>query len=249
MSSLLRRCVVAWLCACAAAQRGQQAFGANGQPQRTQRPPTLHGTVLEVFDKDKSGGLSLDEVTSTLDGLAGMAGVMGGGQQPAPGQQSDPEKMVLAAKKVAPTLFNVLDRDGDGDLNKKELQQLTKVEYKLKSGALRNLTRDVFDAIDADKDDTLSAAELDASSKGEPLERVLALVREVFPEVAGKEGAVLDEAGGVSAGLLKAGIEMLDGDGDGAITRKEAGKAFASFKKTFVAGATMLKEMGPMLSM
>ena len=48
---------------------------------------------------------------------------------------------------------------------------------------------------------------------------------------------------------IRAGIAMLDGNGDGAVERKEAGKAYGAFKRGFLKGAELLQTMGPMLAM
>ena len=45
------------------------------------------------------------------------------------------------------------------------------------------------------------------------------------------------------------GVKMLDSNGDGAIERKEAGKAVASVKKVFSKAINYLQTMGPMLAM
>ena len=43
----------------------QQGFGATGRPERAERPPPppLSQTMLQVFDKDHSGGVTLKEVS------------------------------------------------------------------------------------------------------------------------------------------------------------------------------------------
>ena len=48
---------------------------------------------------------------------------------------------------------------------------------------------------------------------------------------------------------FKAGVDLLDGNGDGVIERKEAGKAVGAFKRKFTEAAGVLTSMGPMLAM
>ena len=127
-----------------------QAFGAGGQPA----PQPLDNVVMQVFDKSHDGKISLQEVTQTLDAFAGMAPMMGGGD-PSAGP-SEVEKLLRAAKSALPQIFALLDADDSRSLSAEEVRPLLQVQRAFKSGALRNLTRAVFEAADADNDASLS---------------------------------------------------------------------------------------------
>jgi len=225
--------------------RRQQGFNANG----AQAPQPLDQIVLQVFDKDHDGSCSLTEVISSLTAFAGMAGGFGGDT----GGGNQIETMINAAKRVAPTLFELLDADDSKGLTADELVWVAKVQKGLKSGALRNLTRDVFDLIDADADSVLTADEIAtaADTEGAMLSQVVALIHEALPvRKSADELQQLLGKGVQASGLgLADGINYVDADGDGQIDRKEAGKAFKSFKDLYLQGAKALQEMGPMLAM
>ena len=122
----------------------------------------------------------------------------------------------------------------------------------LKSGAARNLTRDVFTTVDSDGDDVASAEEIQAAADpdGEVLSKLAELVHEAFPlrkDAAELKGLL---AKGIAAvGDISQGVAYVDSDGDGQIDRKEAGKAYKKFKEKFVKGVKTLQEMGPMLKL
>ena len=224
----------------------QQAFGANGSPALQ----PLDQITLQVFDKDKDGKVTLPEVKKSLKAFAGMAGAFGGDPSAGPNKMA---QTVEAAEKVAPALFALMDADDSKGLDASELKWIVKVQKALKSGTLRNLTRDVFDTMDTDADSVLSAAELEAAadSGGELLPKVVALVHEAFPiRKSAEELQQMLTKGAEASGLsLADGIKFVDADGDGQVDRKEAGKAFSAFKSAFLQGAKTLQEMGPMLAM
>ena len=141
----------------------QQSFGANGQPA----PQAIDEVVMQVFDKDHDSSVSLKEVTMTLDSFAAMGGMMGGGPEAKAAGPSEIEQLINAAKKIAPALFELLDANSNGGLSAQELKSVARVQKALKSGAMRNLTRDVFAAVDADSDDMLSQDELSAAADPE----------------------------------------------------------------------------------
>ncbi len=221
---------------------------ASAQPQRAgvspgggvsaPQPPPLHETLMGVLDSDKDGSVTLKEATATLEMLGGM---MAG-----PDGKGDPEitPLIAGAKKVAPTLLRLLDADGSGGLSKKEMRWVSDAERQLKRNVLKNLTRDVFVALDADGDESLGGDELEAPT-AEAREQVLALVRERFPLPALQEGAP-DE---LVASALKEAVRFLDSDGDGKVDLKEAYKAAATFKRLYLKAAATVTQMGPMLQM
>lgn len=204
---------------------------------------------MQVFDKDMSKGVDKNEVDQTLESFAAMGGAF---QQPDGGPNAMAD-MIDAARRLAPSVFALLDADDNKLLDKKELKWFGKAQAAFKDGTLRNLTRDVFDTLDASGDDVLSADELAAAADvdGEVLAAVVAKVHEAFPI---RKDA--DELKKLLLGMVEAagasradGIALIDADGDGQIQRKEAGKAFASAKKAFTSAVTTLQQMGPMLAM
>jgi len=241
--------VLACCCAFAGAQM-QQGFGANGQ----QAPQPLEATLMQVFDKDFDGKVTLSEATQSLDAFAAM-GAMGAPPEPGAGP-NEVEVLVAAAKRHVPTLFELLDADGSGGLSKKELLWVGKVEKALKSGALRNLTRAVFEVADTDNDETLSAAEVAAAiaPDGVLLDQIVALVHDELPirKDAAELRALVLKVGAALAGAdisLSDGMKWVDLNGNGSIERKEVGKAYAKFKELFLKGTQTLQTMGPMLAM
>ena len=223
----------------------QAAFDGRGAPAKQ----PIDDVIMQVFDKDVDKRITLKEVAMTLDGFAEMSGMF---MDPETGQNKM-GKLIDAAKKMAPSIFAILDADDSKGLSKKEVVWFAKVQKAFNSGALRNLTRDCFDTLDADSDDSLSADELQAASDvdGAPLGEVVALVHAAFPirkDAAELKQLLVDLQGAAGAGLAE-GVALIDADADGQISRKEAGKAFLAAKKAFLAAVTTLQEMGPMLAM
>lgn len=207
---------------------------------------SLDAVIMQVFDKDHSGSVTLKETDSTLTALGSMVGGMR-----SPGDNGGPseiEGMIQSAKDFAPTLFNLLDGDGSKTLDKKELLWVTKFQKVLQSGGLRNLTRDVFAALDTDEDGSVTTAESETEDVAQ-LASIVELVQAVLP----LPNLLVDTADAAQRdGLrkhLKHAMGMLDADSDGAVTKLEAGKAFKSFRLMFLKAAKNLREMGPMLAM
>lgn len=226
------------LCLLLAAQPLAQPGGGPGALQE------LHEVILQVFDKDHSGAVTASEVDTTLSAFGAMAAGMG---EPGKGP-NEVEAMIESAKGFAPQLVQLLDGDGSGGLSKSELLWISKFQTVLKNGELRNLTRDVFMALDADSDDVLTADEA-KTDDAETLAKVVALVQEVLPLPA----LMVDTADAEQRATLRKhlgrALEMLDADGDGVVVRKEAGAAFKKFRGMFLKAAKTLREMGPMLAM
>ena len=244
----MRVLVVSTLFALAHAQV-RQSVGTHGQQGPALQP--LDTVLMQIFDKSHDGKLTLQEVTQSLDGFAAMMG--GLGAQPTPGGgPSEMQGMVMGAKKAAPTIFELLDADDSGMLTKAELKWVVKLEKTLKSGALRNLTREVFQAFDTDADDALSPAELGAAlDPGGSLDKAVELVHAVFPirKEASELRSLLLKGMSLFEDELSAGKRWLDTDGNGSIERKEVGQAFAKFKAMFLKEMKTVQEMGPMLAM
>jgi len=219
-----------------------------GQPGGGAPPlQSLDAVVMQVFDKDHSGSVSLKEAENTLTALGGMvSGMRSPGDDG--GGPSEMEGMIKQAKEFAPNFFALLDSDKSTTLDGDELKWITKFQKVLQNGALRNLTRDVFAALDADDDGSLTTAESETED-AERLARVVELVQEVFP----LPNLLVDTADAKQSTVLRTHLRtiasMLDGDADGAVTKLEAGKAFKAFRVMFLKAAKTLREMGPMLAL
>jgi hypothetical protein len=232
----------------------QQQFGAGGPGGA---PQPLHDVLMMVFDKDHDGKVTMGEVTQTMGSLEAL---LSEGGDPASGENPY-LGMLQGAQAAAPHLFTLLDADASEGLTKAELKWVTKFQKALKSGAARNLTRDVFNAVDVDPtDDKLSAAEVAAlaDAASPVLAAVADLVHAAFPlrrsadDLKGLlKGLLLGTSGGGSKEeeLARSGIAFVDGNGDGFVDRKEAGKAFSAAKKSFLEVAKTVQQMGPMMAM
>jgi len=203
----------------------------------------LHEVILQVFDKDHSGAVTASEVDVTLSAFGAMAGGMG-----EPGNPNEIETMIASAKEFAPQLVQLLDADGSSSLSKSELLWISKFQTVLKNGELRNLTRDVFVALDADGDDALTADEA-KTDDALTLAKVVTLVQEVLPLPSLMVDTADAEQRATLRKHLSRALELLDADGDGVVVRKEAGAAFKKFRGMFLKAAKTLREMGPMLAM
>ena len=115
---------------------------------------------MMVFDKDKDHRVTMEEVESTMHVLR-MILNEGDGEG-----GSHYLAMLDGAQVAAPTIFAVLDSDQTGSLKSSELKWMTKFQKALKSGAMRNLTRSCFAALDVGPtDDKVSAAELEVAAQ------------------------------------------------------------------------------------
>ena len=168
--------------------------------------------------------------------------------------------MLEGVKAVAPTLFELLDQDENGKLTKKELEYTTKFEKSLKKdGGFRDFLRDVFSILDADKDDRLSAEELfNASQSSQTITDVTVRFHKLFPlrKTAGDLEAfvkkTIDSLGGTESldvESVKKGIEWIDDDKDGFVSRKDVGKAYNIYGKQFMDTSKTIKTMGPLMAM
>lgn len=159
--SPFRTLLLATCCGLAAAQQPFPGQGAEPEP--------LHTTLMNMFDEDKDASVTLDEVNRALQVFGAMMGGMGGAPpgQPASGP-SEAEVMIKMAQKGAPALFQLLDADGSAALSSAELEWVQDAYAAVrKPMLLKNLTVDVFAALDADADEIITMDELRAAVDGE----------------------------------------------------------------------------------
>lgn len=172
------------------------------------------------------------------------------------------QKIIKGVKAVAPTVFLLLDINGDEALSKRELSHVTNFESSLKKkeGGMRQLLRDVFNLLDSNGDDQLSVKELmDGCASEDVLAKVAAKFHELFPlrstskELESFVKSTIESIGGGAMTLdeesVLKGMKWLDEDGDGYISRKEVGKYYNSAGKKFIEMSKTVRQMGPMLAM
>ncbi|KAL3787929.1 hypothetical protein ACHAWO_001078 [Cyclotella atomus] len=170
------------------------------------------------------------------------------------------KEMLQSVKAVAPTLFELLDSNGDAKLTKKELEYMTKFEKSLKkNGGFRDFLRDVFFVLDTNSDDLLSADELYAASQSEKaITELTVLFHKLFPlraTAADLEKFVkktIDSLGGaesIDKESVEKGMKWIDDDGDGFISRKEVGHAYNVYGRQFMEISSTVKTMGPLMAM
>jgi Ca2+-binding EF-hand superfamily protein len=170
------------------------------------------------------------------------------------------KEMLQSVKAVAPTLFKLLDSNGDSKLTKKEMEYMTKFEKSLKkNGGFRDFLRDVFFVIDTNGDDLLSVEELYTVSQSEKgIREITSLFHKLFPlrttaselEVFVKNA--IESLGGtesIDEESVKKAMEWIDDDGDGLISRKEVGHAYNVYGKQFLEISATVKTMGPLMAM
>jgi Ca2+-binding EF-hand superfamily protein len=224
--------------------RGLAQRPTDGREAGSPAPEPLHETIQTVFDTDKNGAVSLEEIQSTLDGLAAVAAMgMAGGAAGVAGDSGDAAGQlaarVRAAMEFAPMLLKWMDADSDGALSASELRWVTSAHTRMRQ-SLKEMTRDIFDAMDADADDTISPEEVTAAMAPAVLGKVVGLLEAGFPVPSLSATATAEHV----ASLLA----MADSDSDGSVGRKEAYGAVSSFKRHFLEAATLLETMGPMLA-
>ena len=173
--SATARVVLLSICTLAAAP--QQGFNGQGMPTKP-APQPLDQVLMQVFDKDMSKSVSEKEVLTALDSFAEMSGM--GAPPDSGGAPNQMEMLIKAAKRLAPSIFRILDADDSKGLSAAELKWVAKAQKAFNSGDMRNLTRDVFDTVDADHDDSLSA-ERGLLPKGVCLQVLCGLVDNAAP--------------------------------------------------------------------
>ena len=217
------------------------------QQQRNQQPLQPIGDVLHlVLDKDKNQKVTMAEINSQLPMLESLFQ----SASPEDDEQGAGEYKLLlqGVKASAPTIFTLLDSNNDEGLTKVELQYVTKFEKSLsKGGGMRELLRDVYEILDTNGDELLSADELfEGSSNDEIFTKDTDKVHTLFP--VRKSSKELEEfvkrtissiGGGSGSGTMDKesiakGIAWIDDDNDGYVSRKEVGKAYNVAGKKFL---------------
>jgi len=226
------------------------------QPPKQQPPLQPLGDVLHlVFDQDKNQKVTMEEVNQQMTMLEMLLGS-------AEGPEGEEYRRLLgSAKTAAPTLFRLLDSNGDDALSKAELAYATKFEKSLaKDGGMRELVRNAFEILDDDDDERVSAEELRAFGRGgdggddDGLGRLTLKFHALFPlrdTPEELESFVRDLLGGRALDPEDAAeyVAWLDDDGDGFVQRGEVGRHYKSAGKQFLNIAKTIKQMGPMMAM
>jgi len=228
------------------------------------------GAVLhEVFDTDKDGQVTLDEITVGLTELEKHLA------NDASTDRDDIKGWVAGVAEMAPALLDLLDADGDGTLSFAELEYATKFERSLLGGGgMAGFVKAVFGAFDADGDDRLSVDELLAGSTDhDVIAGVAFALHDLFPlretpqelerfvhgvvaalgitalskedqQASNRAGAV-----GMSREDMAEYIAWLDSDDDGYVQRREVGKRYNIAGQQFLAVAKAIKTTGPLIVM
>ena len=142
--------------------------------------------------------------------------------------------------------LGLLDADANGALSATELKWTTDAHELLKKPMLKNLSLAIFAELDADADESVTEAEVQAALDGEALDRVVALLREKFPIPALDAKNLPRETMKQHVG---AAIKMVDTDGDGAVGQKEIVRAAKRFKDTFMSTVKQIEAAAPMMQM
>jgi len=206
-----------------------------------------------MIDKDKNNKVTLEEVNNQM---ASLEMLVSNGE----GEEGEEYKQIVAGvKRAAPTIFQLLDSNGDNTLSKKELSYMTKFEKSLmKGGGMKELVRDVFELLDEDSDDKLSAKELlDGSQNEEIISQITVKFHKLFPlrktsgELEDFVRGTVESIGGntLDEESVASYIEWIDDDKDGFVQRKEVGKYYNVAGKKFIEISKIIKQMGPMMAM
>ena len=113
----------------ASAQRGGMPPGMGG-PGMGGPPQPLHELLNQIFDKDKDGKATMEEIEGMVATVSGMMA----GIPSEDGQPSDTAKMLESAKAGLKPMFEVLDADGDGCLS---IHEMMKEENAVRRGTSR----------------------------------------------------------------------------------------------------------------
>mmetsp|Transcript_13213 Transcript_13213/g.23622 ORF Transcript_13213/g.23622 Transcript_13213/m.23622 type:complete len:272 (-) Transcript_13213:19-834(-) len=228
--------------------------------QRQQQPLQPLGDVLHlILDTDKNSKVTMLEVNSQMTMLESLFQNNGGeGSE----QADEYRRIVKGVRSWAPSIFALLDSNGDDGLTKRELQYATKFEKSLKKkkneGGMRDFLGTVFDLLDENGDDSLSVTELlEGSANSDIIRKATVEFHKLFPlrnspnELKDFVKGTIESIGGntLDEESVAKGIAYLDDDGDGSISRKEVGKYYSVAGKKFIEVSTQIKQVGPMMAM
>mmetsp|Transcript_9404 Transcript_9404/g.16981 ORF Transcript_9404/g.16981 Transcript_9404/m.16981 type:complete len:274 (-) Transcript_9404:52-873(-) len=231
--------------------------------QRQQQPLQPLGDVLHlIFDKDKNSKVTMLELNSQMTMLESLFQNNNGGEGNDNEQTDEYRRIVKRVHSWAPSIFALLDSNGDDGLTKRELQYATKFEQSLKKkskeGGMRDLLGSVFDLLDENGDDLLSVTELlEGSASSDVIRKVTIQFHKLFPlrkssnELEEFVKGTIESIGGntLDEDSVAKGIAYLDDDGDGSISRKEVGKYYNVAGKKFIEVSKQIKQVGPMMAM
>mmetsp|Transcript_24462 Transcript_24462/g.27957 ORF Transcript_24462/g.27957 Transcript_24462/m.27957 type:complete len:254 (-) Transcript_24462:54-815(-) len=216
------------------------------------QPPrqSLDDALFTIFDSNKDGLISKPELKKTMD----MVAMMAGDSELTP--DSEERSIVDTAINAAPVIFEFLDSDSSNTLSRNEIKWANTIKSGFLSGAMRNLTREVFAAINTNEDDFLDASELDtaASTDSKVLSTIVGLVHTAYPVRKNVDDLKSIVHQGISAlnangSSASDGISYIDTNKDGKIDKKEAVKAYLDLKKKVLKAAKTIIQMAPMAAM
>ena len=162
----------------------------------------LYDRLLRTADEDEDGKLSRKEFAA---GLAGR-----------PASDRRPTGPPTGGRPDAKAFFDRLDEDGDGKLTRKEVPERM---------------RQFFDRVDTDGDKAVDAREFAVAAarrvQGQQRPAAAVMVERIFKQrdENGDGKLSLNEVPEERREFFRRVIERLDDDGDGAITREQAGQA------------------------
>jgi len=221
------------------------------------QPPSqsLDDALFTIFDSNKDGLISKPELKKTMD----MVAMMAGDSELTPDaseEMIETRSIVDTALNAAPVIFEFLDSDHSNTVSRNELKWANTIKLGFLSGAMRNLTREVFAAINTNEDDFLDASELDtaASTDSKVLSTIVGLVHTAYPVRKNVDDLKSIIQKGISAlgangSSASDGISYIDTNKDGKIDKKEAVKAYLELKKKFLKAAKTIIQMAPMAAM
>jgi Ca2+-binding EF-hand superfamily protein len=230
------------------------------QQQQQQQPL---GVILhQVLDRDKNQKVTLDEVHSQIDMLQML--FQGNPDDSSTEEVNEYKQLLSGFKLAAPSIFELLDSNDDKSLSKSELVYVTKFEKAMKKGGgMRELLRDVYSILDENSDELLSIEEIvNGSENDQVITKISARVHELFPlrndanELKNfVKSSISESIGGGANGVVDKervvtkGIEWIDDNGDGHISKKEVGNYYNLAGKKFMEISKTIKQLGPMLAM
>jgi Ca2+-binding EF-hand superfamily protein len=222
-------------------------------PKKKPLPP-LGDILHQVLDVDKDSKVKMAEVIKQLNFLEKLFK-----STDTPDEENEYLTMVGNAKLVSGDLFKLMDANNDYRLTKKELKFATQFERSLKDGSMKQFVRESFEIIDTNRDDQLSAEELDKAlpktggniNDSDAVPQIAAKFHAMFPQLRESPQQLEVFIRTTIGDLFGAGdaIQWLDDNGDGVIQRVEVGQAYNKAGKKFIEISNQIKQYGPMLSL